>query len=187
MIGTLRSRALFWVSNPRMCTIFPCCPRALLTLSPLIGPAHGLSWWFLKARVSICLCLALSLFLIFSSSLPCHLTIHIKFWTTSIGPAKVTPHQPWPITVLSGMEYSDGPRACPSLCEVEHILMDNPTDYVCNLGEGSSPQKEVFYHTQIRNRLHLKYWDPCEESGLFYVIFPDFSFLIQLRSINQLK
>lgn len=124
-------------------------------------PSHWSSSWafmMISQGKSIYLSLSCSVFVshfLFLPPLPPHnphqILKHIN-WS-----AKVTPHQPWPITVLSGMEYSDGPRACPSLCEVEHILMDNPTDYVCNLGEGSSPQKEVFYHTQIRNRLHLKY------------------------------
>lgn len=56
--------------------------------------------------------------------------------------------------------------------DLEHIWMDSPTNYMCNWHEGSSPPKAVFYHTQVRNRLHLNDWNHCEESG--FVVVCDF-------------
>lgn len=89
--------------------------------------------------------------------------------------------QPWPATVPSGMEYFDGTKAYPPSQQLEQVLMNSPTNDMSNWSEGSSPQKGVFYHTQMRNLDSASTAEPTvkNQNLLFYMIFPDLSFLIQ--------
>lgn len=105
-------RSVHWgpEHSPGSLTIIspPLSTQTFPTLAPLIGPAHGLPRWFHETRVSLCLCPALSPFLILSSLSPRPWTPHpfrIKRRNkTPAGPAEVHAHpQPWRITVPSGM------------------------------------------------------------------------------------
>lgn len=170
----------------KWCTISPLHTHTHLpTLSPLIG----LPWWFHKTRISIsaffCICLHSLFFLSPHPRSPQSIS------NLETGHQLVLQRyipQPWPVTVPSDMGYFDGPKAYTPSWQLEHVLMDNPTNYMSNWSEGSSPQKGVFYHTQVRNRLRLNCWTHCEESGFVVLYdFPWSQFFDSVRSIKQNK
>ena len=98
---------------------------------------QGLLWRFHKVRISICL----SFFLIHSPALYSSQSKSDFETGHQLVLLKSAPLSAWPIAVLGGTEYSDEPRVCPSLWELEHSLMDSPTNYVCDWSEERGLQK----------------------------------------------
>ena len=140
LISTLRPRAFFWISCPVMCTVFPTphTHRHTHTHSQFYHcSTQGLLWRFHKVRISICL----SFFLIHSPALYSSQSKSDFETGHQLFLLKSAPFSAWPIAVLGGTEYSDEPRVCPSLWELEHSLMDSPTNYVCDWSEERGLQK----------------------------------------------
>lgn len=137
--GTLRPRALFWISYLLMGTMVP-LPHTHSQLCPLVGVQlmgfhdNLTRQEPLSASVLLCLCSSFSLSSVHPTPAPPNSYQTLKQSTNWSREGTL-----WPVTVPSGKAYPDGPGARSSPWELEPSFMDSPTNYRHNWREGSSP------------------------------------------------